>query len=314
MTAHTLTWPHGTFKILPTAAILAEGHFLLNGTPFAPFARAPWLGDDLAPAITGHLRVLGGDFPCLPFGIGRNMTTTAPDWSAVLKGPTQGPIHGPAAEQDWTVTDATDSAISLTLTYPEDSPVHHVQRTITARPNAPALDFTFTIHARRKTQISAGLHPILRLPDQPGRLHLQAQFQFGLTHPAYGAKPFQTLAEIGLDHVPLHPRRDLNAQLCGITTPLHAIYVDEHAGLTLDWDRRLLPSLQIWHTDRGIPGPPWHNAYRGIGVEPIASAFDLHTDVSTAPNPISARGVATCLHIDPAKPTTLRHSITAFST
>jgi len=31
--------------------------------------------------------------------------------------------------------------------------------------------------------------------------------------------------------------------------------------------------LQIWHTDGGIGGPPWHNRFRGIGLEPVASAF-----------------------------------------
>ena len=317
MTAHTLTWPHGSATILTTAAMLADGHFLLDGIPFAPFARAPWVDQDTAPHITGphitgHLRVLGGDFPCLPFGIGRATTTTAPDWSPLLSGPTKGPIHGPAAEEDWTVTHATGHAITLTLTYPGTSPVHHVTRTITARPDAPALDFTFTIHARHAAKISAGLHPILRLPEQPGRLHLSADFAFGLTHPAYGAKPFATLADIGLSHIPLTPRQDLNAQLCGITSPLRALYLDEGAGIELDWDRTLLPSLQIWHTDGGIAPHPWHNAYRGIGLEPIASAFDLDTTVSCAPNPISARGVATCIQLHPAQPTILRHSIRAF--
>ena len=83
--------------------------------------------------------------------------------------------------------------------------------------------------------------------------------------------------------------------------------LDEGVGLEIDWDRNLLPSLQIWHTDGGISGAPWHNAYRGIGLEPVAS-------VSCAPNPINARGVATAIQIDPLDSVTIRHSFRAFPT
>ena len=192
---------------------------------------------------------------------------------------------------------------------------------MTARPDAPGLDCTFRIHARRRAQISAGLHPILRLPDTPGRMHITADFAFGLTHPGYGGLEFRSLdtvpspgGTVDLSCVPLSPRTDLNAQLCGMRGPLRAVWLDEGAGLDLDWDRALLPSLQIWHTDGGIGGAPWHNAYRGIGLEPIASAFDLDTSVSCAANPINARGVATAIWIDPAAPVTIRHSFLAFST
>lgn len=308
-----LRWSHGSARVLPMAAMLAECVFQVAGREFSPFASAPWMDADV-PGVTGHLAVLGGDFACLPFGIGREMWGAAPpDWAAVLSGPTVGPIHGPAAEADWVVLEASDSAIRLGLDYPAESPVLRVERSIAARQGVAGLDFAFVIHARRRAAISAGLHPILRLPEEPGRLALTAAFDFGLTHPAYGAEAFATLEEVGLSHVPLSPRRDLNAQLCGMRGPLRAVWLDEGMGVLLDWDRALLPSLQIWHTDRGIGGAPWHNSYRGIGVEPIASAFDLDTSVSCTLNPISARGVATCLTIDPAAPVTLRHSITAFA-
>ena len=314
MTAHQLNWSHGSARVLTTAAMLTDCEFLVNGKGFAPFARAPWLDNPKDDGVTGHLRVLGGDFVCLPFGIGRAVAGAPPDWQAILTGPTAGPIHGPAAELDWTVSAACGSAITLTLDYPQASPVRRVERKIAVRDNAPALDFSLVIHARRRSAISVGLHPILRLPDTPGRLHLAAAFAFGLTHPVYGAASFASLEEIGLSHVPLVPRRDLNAQLCGMQGPLRATYLDEGARVELDWDRSLLPSLQIWHTDGGIGGAPWHHAYRGIGVEPIASAFDLDTAVSCGPNPINARGVATSLQIDPENPVTIAHSIRAFAT
>ncbi|MBK8082823.1 MAG: hypothetical protein IPK28_02760 [Devosia sp.] len=116
-----------------------------------------------------------------------------------------------------------------------------------------------------------------------------------------------------MGHIPLSPQTDKNVQLCGMKGPLTATWLDEGLGIELDWDRVLLPSLMIWHTDRGIGGPPWYNQFRAVGLEPIASAFDLATEVSAAANPINARGVATAINLDPAAPLEIRHSIRAFA-
>ena len=268
MAAHHLHWPHGQATVLTTAAMLANCMFALPNAPFSLFARAPWIGQVHDPTMIGHLRELGGDFACLPFRIGRPTPGAPPEWSAVISGPAQGPIHDPTADADWGVVAASDMAITLALDYPDASPVLRVERTLTARPDAPALDCTFRIFARLKTAISAGLHPILRLPGRPGRLHISADFALGLVHPGNGGAEFQRLdavprtnVAVDLSHVPLSPRSDLSAQQCGMRGPLRATYLDEDAGLDLDWDRSLLPSLQIWHIDGGISPAPWNNAY-----------------------------------------------------
>lgn len=323
MSEHQLIWAHGTASVLSTAAMLAECSFTLPNGPFAPFARAPWMGTITDGSIIGHLRELGGDFVGVPFGSGGAATDIAPEWAALMGASPAGPIHGPAADEEWTVIEADDSAITLSLDYPQSSPVLRLVRTIATRPDAPALDFTLTIHARREAQTSVGLHPIFRLPETSGDLVLDADFAFGLVHPRQ-AQPgksgeFHDLTSVpqgdgfvDLAHPPLS-QPNLNVQLCGMRGPLTATYVREGAGMVLDWDRELLPSLQIWHTDRGIDGPPWHGQYRGLGLEPIAAAFDFHDDVSCGPNPINARGIATSIAIGPLAPVQIRHSVTAFA-
>jgi hypothetical protein len=57
-------------------------------------------------------------------------------------------------------------------------------------------------------------------------------------------------------------------------------------------------------SNRGRKYDPWNGENLCLGVEPIASAFDLGTPASVAPNPIAAHGVATALALDPAKPVT----------
>lgn len=318
-----LSWAHGTATVLSTAAMLADCTFLLQGRPFSPFARAPWMGTIDDRSIIGHLRELGGDFVGIPFGSGGSSDAVPADWAALMIDPPLRPIHGPAADEDWTVVDATGAAITLRLDYPPGSPVSHLVRTIAARADAPALDFTLTIHARRAAAISVGLHPNFRLPEQQGELTIAADFAFGLVHPRQTRpgtpQEFHTLSAVpqgdgfvDLANPPLL-QPNLNVQLCGMRGPLTATYHRLGAGFILDWDRTLLPSLQIWHTDRGVAGPPWNGQYRGLGLEPIAAAFDLHDDASTSRNPINERGIATAISIHAQAPTRIRHSVSAFA-
>lgn len=325
MTAsHELKWSHGTATVAATAATVTDAAFTLPNGTFKPFARAPWVGTIDDPSITGHLRVLSGDFVGIPFGAGGRKAPNVPEWDRLLTQPSNGTIHGPAAHEDWTIVSGDDTSVTLALDYEPHSVVRRLERTISARPDAPALDFTLTVHARHKAAISCGLHPNFRLPEQPGRLELKLDFAFGLTHPGQTAigdpQEFSDLASVPKDggrvdmsHIPLAPRTDKNVQLCGVTSPLTGVYLDEGMGFELDWDRALLPTLMMWHTDGGIGGEPWRNQFRAIGLEPLASAFDLHTDVSAGPNPINARGIATAIEIDPARPVVIRHSIRGFA-
>ncbi|HEY9010920.1 MAG TPA: hypothetical protein VIN06_07865, partial [Devosia sp.] len=284
-----------------------------------------WMGTVTDTSIIGHLRELGGDFVGIPFGTGRPMPGAPNEWASLMTEPQAHPIHGPSGDADWTIVEAGPSSITLSLDYPETSPVLRLERTVAGREGEPAIDFTLTIFARRPANISLGLHPNFRLPEKPGRLALEAEFAFGLRHPGQVGQgerqEFASLASIpqtgetsiDMSHVPLSPCMDRNVQLCGMKTPLVGRYLDEGAGFELDWDRSQLPSLMIWHTDGGIGGEPWRHQFRGLGLEPLASAFDLNTAQSAKSNPINRRGIATTVHIDPMSPTVVRHSVRAFS-
>ena len=56
----------------------------------------------------------------------------------------------------------------------------------------------------------------------------------------------------------------------------------------------------------------WRGAYRGVGLEPTASLFDLGIGPSTEENPVSARGVATAIAIEPGMPLVIDYRVTAF--
>lgn len=323
--SHQLRWSHGEATVVATAATVTDLTFKLPNGPFQPFARAPWVGTVDDPAITGHLRVLSGDFVGVPFGTGGRQAPNLPEWSRLMTQQPNGTIHGPSAHYDWDIVSGDERSVTLALDYEPHSAVRRLERTITARDGAPALDFTLKIFARHKGPISAGVHPNFRMPENPGRLELKVDFAFGLTHPGRTPSPdqheFSSLSSVPKDggrvdfsHIPLSPRSDYNVQLCGVTSPLTGTYLDEGAGFELDWDRTLLPTLMFWHTDGGIGGAPWNNQFRALGCEPLASAFDFHTDVSTGPNPINARGVKTWVDLDPAQPVVIKHAVRGFNT
>lgn len=322
--SHLLRWSHGEAKVLATAAMLDSCSFMLPQGPFTPFARAPWMGTITDPSIIGHLRELGGDFVGIPFGAGRVIADAPPAWASLMTHEPLHPIHGPAGDDDWTIVSTTPHSVTLSLDYAPDSPVLRLERTIAGRDGASAIDFSLRIFARRPATLSLGLHPNFRLPETSGRLKLDADFAFGVVHPGLAdpARPeFSALTQVpergggslDLSHVPLATRTDFLVQLCGMRGPLTGTYLDEGAGFELDWDRSLVPSLHIWHTNGGIGGEPWNHRFRGIGLEPLASAFDLHTAVSSGPNPINQRGVATAISIDPARPVEIWHSVRAFA-
>lgn len=323
MTAYALNWSHGEAVVLSTAAVLADCRFDLPKGPFRPFARAPWMGTVTDPAIIGHLRELGGDFVCVPFGSGPDHPIGPPEWANLIVDPPFRPIHGAAGDAEWELVEQSDGSVKLALDYPAESIVARLERTVRGVNGAPVLQSKLRIVPRASGRLSVGLHPILRLPEALGRLHLSADFDFGLIHPRH-AQPGDVMEFDSLDAVPLGGRTiDLShvpvglpnvcVQLCGMRGPLRAAFLDEGAGIELDWTRDTLRSLQIWCTDRGIDGPPWHGAYRGIGVEPIASAFDLNTALSSRDNPISMRGVETSVSLEAGIPVEIEHSVRAMS-
>lgn len=325
MTSHNLRWSHGEATVVSNSAMLTDCTFIVDGRRVQPFARAPWVGTVDDKAVTGHLRVLAADFVGLPFGSNRGYRNAPAAWQAVPELPAYRSTHGPCADLDWDIVSADENAVTFSIPYPEESMVERIERTISARSGAPALDFTMRIFARRRGATSVGLHPNFRLPETTGRLELKADFAFGEVHPGQvgldGRYQFDSLGHVphgegsaDMVHVPMAPATDKNVQLCGMRGPLVATWLDEDFAIELDWDRTLLPSLMIWHTDGGIGGYPWNNQFRGIGLEPIASAFDLPVEVSVADNPINRRGVATAINVDPAQPLEIRHSVRAFAT
>ncbi len=334
MTTHEIIWSHGRAEVTSTAAMLTRCVFSEGGREFSPFARAEWEAEDVA-ELPGHLRVLGAEFICLPFGEGGSATRVSPGWEGMSLAAPNIPGHGIAADAEWQVTDERPGGITLRLSYAAPNPIAWLERRIDAIPGLTGLALSLQIVARAPVRTSVGLHPILRLPDEPCSLRIVAGFTFGLTYPAdlvpgktraargaiftdltsvpaeVSMEQEETSAQVDFSRLPFAFPTEEVLQLCGVTGPVVIDYLAEDASLTIDWDRELLPSAQLWVSDQALNERPWNGRYRGLGVEPIASAFDLADEISTGCNPISARGIRTAIGVRPGTPVVVKYSMVA---
>jgi len=319
-------WSHGSAEVLSTAGMLYRCVFTVDGVPFEPLARADWAGTRLT-GYPGHLRELGGEFVCLPFGDGGISDGVVTEWRGIDLSTQNQVSHGPAADQEWEIVEARDEGVTLRLEYPSDSPVKWIERRIDGVDGEAAIYLSLTVAARRAARVSVGLHPIVRLPDRPGALRVTTTFITGLTYPAtlppgsaraVPGKRFSLLAEVPVEGgvedfglLPFDAPAEEVVQLCGVDGPITAEFLDEGASLVIDWDHDLLPSAQLWISDSLVQESPWFGRYRGLGIEAIASAFDFAEDVSIGRNPISDSGIATSIAITPALPVVISYSLKA---
>ncbi|MFT0858974.1 hypothetical protein [Ancylobacter sp. G4_0304] len=325
----TLDWRHGALRVSPVGAMLAELVFHLPDGPFAPFSRPHWSPDDPVLAdLPAHLRHLGAEFVCLPFGVGGPVDDVAPGWSGFGLDRCNDLPHGLAANAPWQVEEHGADRLRLTLDYPASHAVRRLTRTLTPQPGAPALDLELAIEVRRPTRFSLGLHPILSLDLPSESLRIEARFRRGLTYPAsvpggamraavgrdfasLSAVPARDGGIIDLAQLPKAAPMEDVLQLCDVEGAVEAVFPERGAVLSLDWDRELLPSCLLWISDRALPGAPWGRRFRGLGIEPIASCFDFAEAVSLEDNPIAAAGTPTALAATPERATVIRYSLAA---
>lgn len=326
-----LQWDYGSAEIISTAAILKSCTFRLpSGRLFAPLACAPWAGgrEEVDLDLPGHMRQLGGEFVCLPFGVGAPPPGLAARWASADSRYPQPVQHGPCAEREWRLVSSSRTHVEMRIDYPGTDDIKSVTRVIRADPSGPALDMQVSVHARRATALPFALHPIFRMPQRPLAVSVHIPCRRGFTYPGIlppGISPLATDAEfdtlaavplaaggyLDLSHLPHGPPAEEFLQLIGVTGEATIAYADEHAGVRLTWDPKLLPSCLLWLSDRSLQEAPWRGGFRGFAIEPAAAAFDLPVDHTRGPNPIRTAGTPTVLAVGTVRPTVVAYRLAA---
>jgi hypothetical protein len=218
----------------------------------------------------------------------------------------------------------------VVLPFPEGGPVVRAVRRIRGVPGEAAVDLELRVDVCEPVCLPIGLHPILNLPEIVGEARIEVgRMQFGLTFPgtlepdgiarnARGAE-FSDLASVpqldgtraDLSRLPLAEAREELVQLCGTDGSVRVVYGDDGHVVTVGWDPAVFPSCMLWISNRGRRGFPWRGRHLALGVEPVCSAFDLGSEASCRPNPISDRGIPTCYRFDPDTPFRTRYRVSA---
>jgi len=274
------------------------------------------------------MRELGGEFVCLPFGVGSMPSGLTPRWRTTACDFPQPLQHGICADEEWELISSSQTHIELRIAYPNASDIHSVRRVIRADSASPALDMQVSVYARSPTELPFALHPIFRLPEQPSAVSIRIPFRCGFTYPAIlppgisrlakdvefdklEAVPLAAGGSVEFSQLPQGPPAEEFLQLAGATGEAVITYTDERARVRLTWDPRLLPSCLVWVSDRSLQEAPWCGRFRGLAIEPAAAAFDLPVDLARRPNPISATGSPTALSVRPGQPTVIAYRLAA---
>lgn len=313
-TRKALAWGHGCLAVQSLGGMLGPVAFILpDGRMVSPLHVAPWGNDPQRASLPVVLRELRGEWPCVPFGAdaGRSL---ASGWSAAAEAFDGADLpHGYGSNSHWEWSTCDDHEICLVCKYPEDHAIRMLRRRIVPDPQNPAVDITLDIEVRRDCRLPIGLHPTFRLPSRQGCVRIEPSaydrvFSFpGAVEPGAGLfapdriweslKYVQSASETLIDatRVPMAETGEDLLQLAGCDGHVTLHYLSEGFSAALSWQKEHFPSLLLWFSLRGRSAYPWSGRHLALGVEPVASAFDLGPSVSTADNPLSRSGVSTSI-------------------
>jgi hypothetical protein len=301
------------------AGHLAPVRFRLGRRWVEPFEVAPWAEEKVSKETPQLLRVMRGDFFCMPFG--GNQTPFHGE---------EHPPHGETANNKWRLEASSREQLHLSLqTFVRRGRVDKYIRLV---PGHPAI-YSRHVISGMAGPMSFGHHPILKIPEGAlGRVSL-SPFQFGqvfpgqLENPAQGGysilKPgakFTTLKRVprldgGWADLSVYPDRegyeDLVLLASNPKTPIAwtALTVPEknYVWFALK-DTRTLPSTIFWMSNGGRHYAPWNGRHRrAIGLEEVVSNFHYGLAESARPNPLSRIGVTTSVQLDPHRPLVINY-------
>lgn len=306
-----ISWPYGVVTVEALGGMLGPSLFVLpDGRQIAPLHIAPWANEPGGDDLPGILRRLRGEWPCVPFGSDAERPATA-DWPASTPAGTVDPFpHGFGSNHDWTFGEASASRIALSIAYPSDHPIESLERTVTPDPNGPAIDIELAVNVRRDCHLPISLHPCFRLPATPGAMRIEVEgdtggvtlpgeadsssiFERNQYAPDWRQIRLRDGGTLDVSRVPLSRNTEDLVQLLDAPGQASLWNTAEGYRATLSWNKEHYPSLVLWFSNLGRASAPWNGRHLALGLEPVCAAFDLGTQISTADNPISRRGVAT---------------------
>ena len=294
----------------PCGAIIADAVLYVGDKPVRPLFQNPWRDDPRQmDTLTRHL---GGEWPCVPFGVPQPPADLPLDWQCESDAETDWHrhAHGYGAHMMWTLKQEDAHTAVAEIIYPADGPIARLRRRICLTSESE-IALSLDVEPRRDTRIPIGLHPVISLADaapntaqinvagdetawtfplevEPGRSHLQPDQRAASLAALRGANG----ALIDARSLPFDAHSE---DLVLLTSPGGRVSLsrpEREYRVDVTWDDKDLPSCLLWLSNRGRDYAPWDGRVCAIGIEPVAAAFDLGVNHSTsAETPLAQAGI-----------------------
>jgi hypothetical protein len=290
-----------------------------KGRKLQPCSVAPWVEEQIDPGLPPILKVLRGDFFCLPFG-----------GNAVPFGSERHPVHGETANACWQFRSLETSAGRSCL---------HLSLQTKVRPGRVdkriwVVDGQNTVYSQHvvtgmRGPMNLGHHAMLRFPDAPGSgLVSTSRFVYGQVFPEAFELPenrgyswlkpgaeFKSLEKVpaltgATADVTRYPARRGFEDLVMLVSDAEAPFAwtavtfpkERYVWFALK-DPRVLRETVLWLSNGGRHYPPWNGRHINVmGLEEVTSYFHFGLAESARKNPISRKGFPTCLVLNARKP------------
>ena len=303
----------------------AGGHvgpvtFDRRGAKIRPLSVAPWATETLDRKQPPIIRVLRGDFFCLPFG--GNATPYRNE---------KHPVHGETANAKWKIQSLAPDQ--------NDRPTLHLSLQTRVRPGrvdkyvsvGTDHDAVYQRHvvSGMSGPMDFGHHAMIRFPDEPGAgVVSTSPFVYGQVFPEPLERPEKrgySMLKPGAEFKDLRQVPTMTGEPADLTRyparrgyeDLVMLVADDRAPFAWTavtfakhryaWfalkDPRVLRSTLFWISNGGRHYPPWNGRHVNVmGLEEVTSYFHPGLAESVAENPISKRGYPTHVQLDPDHP------------
>jgi hypothetical protein len=290
-----------------------------QGRKLNPYSVAPWAEESLDHSVPAILKVLRGDFFCLPFG-----GNTTPYHGE------KHPVHGETANARWRFESLQTGGgrCCLHLSLATKKRPGRVDKRIWLVDGQDAI-YSQHIIAGMSGPMNLGHHAMLKFPDEPGSGCVStSRFVYGQVFPQTFERPeargysalepgaeFRSLTKVPtrtgeMADLSRYPARrgfeDLVMVVNDLQTPFAwtavAFPKDRYVWFALK-DPRILPQTIFWISNGGRHYPPWNGRHVNVmGLEEVCSYFHLGLAESARKNPLTAKGFPTCIKLNPKKP------------
>jgi hypothetical protein len=290
-----------------------------KGRKLQPYSVAPWAEEPTDPSLPPILKVLRGDFFCLPFG-----------GNATPFGSEKHPVHGETANARWQFRSLETSQGRSCLHLSLKTKVRSGQ----VDKRVWLVDGQNTVYSQHVVTgvsgpMNLGHHAMLKFPDTPGSgLVSTSRFVYGRVFPEAFELPenrgyswlkpgaeFKSLAKVptltgetaDLTHYPARRGfEDLVMLVSDAEAPFAwtaVVFPKERYVWFALKDPRVLRETVFWLSNGGRHYPPWSSRHINVmGLEEVTSYFHFGLAESARKNPVSRKGFPTCLALNPKKP------------